>query len=105
MQKKNQNDLDDSDSSDDEDYVPPEEKGNKAEEQQIKTVDEEELTGIAALKNRKRNREIDDIFDLMNAEDPIKKAMNERKRQNTGYSGQLTKSGGNGVAKKSDSNK
>ena len=38
----------------------------------------------------------------MNAEDPIKKAMNDRKRQNTNYTGQLTSST---VDKKPDSKK
>ena len=94
MQKKNQTDLLDYDSEDDEDYVPPEEKGGKQKEAEVEAVDEDQLTGIEALRNKKRNREVDDLFELMNAEDPIKKAMNERKRQNTGSSAQLAKGSG-----------
>ena len=68
--------------------MPPEDKGAKEDEdEQANYVNEDQLTGIAALRNKKRNREIDDMFELMNAEDPIKKAMNERKRQNTNYTG------------------
>ena len=53
-------------------------------ETQQDILDEDNLTGIEALKNKKRNREVDDLFELMNAEDPFKKALNQRKRQNTG---------------------
>ena len=78
MQKKSREILD-SGSESDEDYVPPDEKKATAkteEEQCGRIVDEDQLTGIDAIKSKKRNREIDDLFDLMNAEDPIKKAMN-----------------------------
>jgi hypothetical protein len=55
------------DSSDDEDYVPSEDEKSA----EYKEEDEPELTGIAALKERKRNREVDDLFELMNQEDPF----------------------------------
>ena len=75
--------LDEYDSEEDEDYVPPEEKNGKKDiESDHDKYDEDKLTGIEALKNKKRNREVDDLFDLMNAEDPIKKALEQRKRQN-----------------------
>ena len=64
--------------------MPPEDKNAKEVETHQDIFDEDKLTGIEALKNKKRNREVDDLFDLMNAEDPIKKALEQRKRQNTG---------------------
>ena len=76
--------LDEYDSEEDEDYVPPEEKNPKKVESDNDKYDEDKLTGIEALKNKKRNREVDDLFDLMNAEDPFKKALEQRKRQNIG---------------------
>ena len=76
--------ADEYDSEEDEDYVPPEDKNGKQDESDKEIFDEDKLTGIEALRNKKRNREVDDIFDLMNAEDPIKKALEQRKRQNTG---------------------
>ena len=51
------------DSSDDEDYVPSE---DAVSEHPHEKSSEEELDGIAALKERKRNREVDDLFELMN---------------------------------------
>lgn len=66
----------DYDSSDDEDYVPSED----IKESEEKEESEPELTGIAALKERKRNREVDDIFELMNQEDPFYTKPSQRPR-------------------------
>ena len=46
----------------------------KLKVKKVESEEEEvELTGIAALKDKKRNREVDDLFDLMNEEDPFSK--------------------------------
>ena len=67
---------DEYDSSDDENYVPSEDE----EKSEQKEDSEPELTGIAALKERKRNREVDDLFELMNQEDPFYTKPSQRLR-------------------------
>ena len=55
-------------SSDDEDYVPTAKELKEAETNDQKET-ENELTGVALLKDLKRQREADDLFALMNEED------------------------------------
>lgn len=62
---------------DDEDYVPEEK--HKADVAAKDEQSSEEETGVAALKTKKRQREVDDLFDLMNEEDDLLKAARARK--------------------------
>ena len=60
-------------SSDDEDYVPTHKDLKKAGvADSIQEEHEQELTGIALIKEKKRLREVDDLFALMNEEDSYK---------------------------------
>jgi hypothetical protein len=65
------------DSSSDDEYVPTAKELRQAEETGPKVKSglssEDELTGIALLKAKKRQREVDDLFDLMNEEDDYTK--------------------------------
>ena len=68
--------LDELESEEDDDYV-PDAKAIKESEKELekqngtksKLEDDKELTGIQLLKEQKRQKETDDLFDLMNEED------------------------------------
>ena len=67
-------DSDSSGSSDDQDYVPTAKELKQAEEPDTKkrreaSSDDEQLTGVALLKEKKRQRDVDDLFALMNEQD------------------------------------
>ena len=78
----------DEDSSEDDDYV-PDAKANKECEKELlkqngpsKDDPEKELTGIDLIKLKKRQKETDDLWDLMNIEeDPIYKKKLEGQKQ------------------------
>ena len=59
------------DSEDDGEYVPTlkELKQAGVSDGESKDIEEKVLTGIALLKDQKRQREVDDLFELMNQED------------------------------------
>lgn len=65
-------------SSDDQDYVPSA-KALKLADKETGTVVDKQLTGIDLVKEVKRIREVDDLFDLMNQEDDFY----AKKRQKT----------------------
>ena len=58
-------------SEDDGDYVPTLKDYKKAGVAPVSSADQDEpeLTGVAALREKKRLKEVDDLFDLMNQED------------------------------------
>ena len=68
--------LDELESGEDDDYV-PDAKAIKESEKELekqngtksKLEDDKELTGLQLLKEKKRQKETDDLFDLMNEED------------------------------------
>ena len=75
--------MDDLDSSEDDDYVPDKKQNEKAEKELIKQNggeyknDDEAKTGIELLKQKKREKETDDLWDLMQEEDDIYKKKRE----------------------------
>ena len=61
---------------DDSDYEPAE----VSEKSEAEVEQKEEMTVIAQLKDKKRQREVDDLWDLMNEEDPILTKARQLKR-------------------------
>ena len=62
---------------DDSDYEPAE----VSEKSEAEVEQKEEMTVIAQLKDKKRQREVDDLWDLMNEEDPILTKARQLKRK------------------------
>jgi hypothetical protein len=78
MNKKGQQEYDSE--SEDSDYNPNQDPNNSDKGEDSKAPVEREMTALEKIKDNKRNREVDDLFDLMNEEDPIMKKARENKR-------------------------
>ena len=84
--------LDDLDSSQDDDYVPDAKALKQSDKELIKQngaakdlLDDQPKSGIELLKQKKREKETDDLWDLMNCEDDFyaskKKALKTHENQ------------------------